>query len=129
MIFIDQSCLRFATNPPDVRNFDRIRLDEDFPNRNPDGTTKTMAPTSSVLPGYAPPGGVSQLVGMTHANTTTLFNLDALPTVVVKRFRDHADPDLVLSKSDIKQFFDAASCTDPADRLKTVKLHQLHYLD
>jgi len=129
VIYIDPSRLRFATNPPDVHNFDQIRLDQDFPNRNPNGTTKTAAPASSVPPGYAPTGGINPFVGTMHANTTTIFNLAALPAVVVKQFSDHANPDMILSKSDIKQFSDVASCTDPTDASKTVALNQLRYLD
>ena len=95
MIYIDPSRLQFATNPPGVRNFNQIRLNQDFPNRNPDGTKKTAAPASSVPLGYAPVGGITPLVGTTHANTNTIFNLNALPPDVVKRFSDRFNPNKI----------------------------------
>ena len=131
MIFIDPSRLRFATNPRDVRNFDQMQLDQEFPNRNPDGTTKTAAsvPTPSPVPGFAPVGGIAPLLGTIHVGTTTVFNLNALPPDVVQRFSDHANLDKMLSKSDIEQFSKVASCKDPADPLKTIQVDQLYYID
>jgi len=109
VIFIDPSCVRFATNPPDVCNFAEMQLDRDFPNRNPDRTTKTAAPAPMPVPGFAPVGGITPLVGTIHAGTTTVFKMNALPPDAVKRFSDHADLDKILSNFDIKQFSKVSS--------------------
>lgn len=128
MIFIDPSHLRFSTNPPDVRNFDQMQLDFDFPNRNPDGTIKTAAAPALPL-GFAPVGGIAPLVGTIHAGTTAVFNVKALLTDVFNRLSAHSDPDKLLSKSDIAEFTNVGSVQDPANVSKQIKVSQLHYLD
>ena len=111
IVFIDPSSLRFATNPLDICNFDDMRLDQDFPYRYPNGTLKAAAPAPA--PSFAPPGGVTLPTSTIHAGITTLFNLHVLPPDVIQRLSDHADKDMILSKSDSSQFTKVTSRPDP----------------